>query len=148
MGVTTGTPAVWEALEPNPFVHSNTFGGNPLACVAGLAALEVLREEDLPAKAAAAGERFLNGLRQLQADFPALVAQVRGKGLMIGVEFVQQEQGVQAAKDLFHDKVLVAHTLNNPRVMRIEPPLAIPDEAIDEVLRRIRGVFERLAQAA
>lgn len=147
MGVTTGTAAVWEALEPNPFIHSNTFGGNPLACAAGLAAIEVLLDEQLPAKAEATGEHTMAGLRELQSDFPELIREVRGKGLMIGIEFHEAEIGKAAAKALFNAHVMVAHTLNNPRAMRIEPPLAIPIDVMDEMLRRFRGVLTALRPA-
>ncbi|MEO7994378.1 MAG: aminotransferase class III-fold pyridoxal phosphate-dependent enzyme [bacterium] len=147
MGVTIGTAQVWKALEPNPFIHSNTFGGNPLACVAGLAAMEVLESENLPAKAAETGKQFMAGLEALKQEFPTLIREVRGKGLMIGIEFYEKEQGVKAAKDLFNQHVLVAHTLNNPRAMRIEPPLAIPADVVEDVLQRFRTVLAAIAPA-
>lgn len=147
MGVTTGTASVWEALEPNPFIHSNTFGGNPLACAAGLAAIEVLLEEQLAAKAQATGEHTMARLREMQSDFPELLREVRGRGLMIGLEFHDADTGKAAAKALFAEHVLVAHTLNNPRAMRIEPPLAIPIEVMDTMLARFRGVLEALRPA-
>src|SRR5262245_41888498 len=59
------TPEIWEVLEPNPFIHSSTFGGNPLACAAGIAAINVTLEEDLPARAAATGAYLLPDLRAL-----------------------------------------------------------------------------------
>ncbi|HYE79811.1 MAG TPA: aminotransferase class III-fold pyridoxal phosphate-dependent enzyme [bacterium] len=144
MGVTIGTARVWEALEPNPFIHSNTFGGNPLACVAGLAAMEVLVEERLAEQSATTGQHFADGLMALKSEFPQLIREVRGLGLMIGIEFMDRDNGVKAAKELFNAKVLVAHTLNNPKVMRIEPPLMIPVEAVDEVLQRFRSVLEKM----
>lgn len=144
MGVTIGTAKVWEALEPNPFIHSNTFGGNPLACVAGLAAMEVLLGEKLAERANVTGGHFINGLFELKAEFPQLIREVRGLGLMLGIEFMDRDQGVRAAKDLFNAKVMVAHTLNNPKVMRIEPPLAIPIEAVDEVLKRFKVVLQKI----
>lgn len=145
MGITTGTPAVWEALEPNPFMHSNTFGGNPIACAAGLAALEVLEEEQLAAKAESTGNFTTDRLRTLQAEFPTILREVRGKGLLIGVEFHEAEMGKAAAKELFNRHVLVAHTLNNPRAMRIEPPLATPEDVMAEMLDRFRTVLQGLA---
>jgi acetylornithine/succinyldiaminopimelate/putrescine aminotransferase len=60
------TPEIWKVLETNPFIHSSTFGGNPLACAAGIAAVNVTLEEDLPGQAAATGEYFLGELRRLQ----------------------------------------------------------------------------------
>ena len=53
------SPRIWQVLEPNPFIHSSTFGGNPLACAAGIAAVNVTLEEDLPGQAAVTGEYLL-----------------------------------------------------------------------------------------
>src|SRR5437899_9424100 len=64
------TPEIWEVLEQNPFLHSSTFGGNPLACAAGIAAINVTLTEDLPGQAAESGEYFLSGLREIQARHP------------------------------------------------------------------------------
>src|SRR5262249_7381391 len=64
------TPEIWQALEPTPFIHSSTFGGNPLACAAGIAAVNVTLEEDLPGQAAGTGEYMLSELRRLQKRYP------------------------------------------------------------------------------
>ena len=64
------TPAIWEALIPNPVIHSTTFGGNPIACAAGIAAITVTLEEDLPGQAAAKGDLLLKELGALQARYP------------------------------------------------------------------------------
>ena len=141
MGATMATPHVWEAVIENPAIHSNTFGGNPLACQAALAALEVLVEEKGAEKAVKMGEYFLKGLNQLKADFPDQIAEVRGLGLMIGVEYATEELGNKVGKKLFEEYVLVAHTMNNPRVVRIEPSYLITEDVIDEVISRFRKVM-------
>ena len=64
------TPEIWKVLEPNPFIHSSTFGGNPLACAAGIAAVNVTLEEDLPGQAAVTGEYFLAELRRSRSASP------------------------------------------------------------------------------
>ena len=69
-------------------LHTSTFLGNPLACAAGLAALCVLENERLPERAVTLGAVFADGLRELQADFPDKIADVRGRGLMLGIEMV------------------------------------------------------------
>ncbi len=139
------TPEIWEVLEKNPFLHSSTFGGNPLACAAGIAAINVTLSEDLPGQAAEQGEYFLAGLREIQARYPDSVVDVRGKGLLIGVEFVDTEFGYTVASGLFRRGVLVAGTLLNAKTLRIEPALFIPKQEIDEVLSRLDDTLRSLA---
>ncbi|HUD71008.1 MAG TPA: putrescine aminotransferase [Dongiaceae bacterium] len=138
------TPEIWTVLEKNPFLHSSTFGGNPLACAAGIAAIHVTLSEDLPGQAAEKGEYFLQGLREIQARYGDVVTEVRGKGLLIGIEFHDTEFGYKVASGLFRRGVLVAGTLINAKTLRIEPALFIPREEIDEVLNRLDDTLKEL----
>jgi len=146
IGATLGTAAVWRRFEEQPLVHTSTFGGNELACAAARAALEVLVEERLAERAAATGERFLAGLRQLASEFPQLIADVRGVGLMIGIEMQSQDLSELFIAGVLEQKVLIAFTLNQPGVIRIEPPLTIPAGIVDEVLSRLRQALDTVAQ--
>ena len=139
------TPEIWKVLEDNPFLHSSTFGGNPLACAAGIAAINVTLSEDLPGQAAEKGEYFLQGLKDVQARYSDVIQDVRGKGLLIGVEFNDTEFGYSVAAGLFRRGVLVAGTLLNAKTIRIEPALFIPKEQIDEVLNRLDDTLRSLA---
>ncbi|MCM2254546.1 MAG: aminotransferase class III-fold pyridoxal phosphate-dependent enzyme [Vicinamibacteria bacterium] len=138
------TPAIWKKLEENPFIHSSTFGGNPLACAAGIAAVNVTLEEDLPGQAAATGAYFLDELRGLQGRYSDHLREVRGLGLLIGMEFVDTEFGYAVAAGLFKRGVLVAGTLLSARTLRIEPALAIPRVLVDEVLEKLDDTLREL----
>jgi putrescine aminotransferase len=138
------TPEIWKVLEPNPFIHSSTFGGNPLACAAGIAAVNVTLEEDLPGQAAAMGEYLLTELRKLQKRFAQHLIEVRGLGLLIGMEFVDTEFGYAVAAGLFKRGVLVAGTLLSAKTLRIEPALNIPRALVDEVLEKLEEVLVEL----
>jgi len=138
------TPQIWKVLEPNPFIHSSTFGGNPLACAAGIAAVNVTLEEDLPGQAAATGEYLLAELRKLQKRFAQHLIEVRGLGLLIGMEFVDTEFGYAVAAGLFKRGVLVAGTLLSAKTLRIEPALNIPRPLVDEVLEKLEEVLVEL----
>jgi putrescine aminotransferase len=140
------TPEIWKVLEPNPFIHSSTFGGNPLACAAGIAAVNVTLEEDLPGQAAVTGEYFLSELRRIQRRFPDHLVEVRGLGLLLGLEFVDAEFGYAVAAGLFKRGVLVAGTLLNAKTIRIEPALAIPRPVVDEVLEKLEDTLEELKE--
>jgi len=130
IGAVVATPDTWKIFEENPLIHSSTFGGNPLACVAGLAAIEVIEGEGLVEKSRIQGERLLEALRLTQAKFPQHIKLVRGRGLMIGIEFTHEDVGGLAIAALAQHGVLAAYTLNNPTVMRFEPPLIISDEQV------------------
>jgi putrescine aminotransferase len=138
------TPQIWKVLEPNPFIHSSTFGGNPLACAAGIAAVNVTLEEDLPGQAAATGEYLLTELRKLQKRFAEHLIEVRGLGLLIGLEFVDTEFGYAVAAGLFKRGVLVAGTLLSAKTLRIEPALNIPRPLVDEVLEKLEETLVEL----
>ena len=141
IGAVVGTPEVWSVFEENPLIHSSTFGGNPLACAAALKAIEIIEDGDLPLKAVSAGNRFLKGLRLLKDKYSDIVADVRGLGLLIGVEFTNDDVGGLFISALLSRHVLVAFTLNNPKVIRIEPPLDIDAATIDHVLFCIDGAL-------
>ncbi len=124
-GAILGTPAVWQAMKGRPLLHTSTFGGNPLACVAGRKTLEILQRDGLPARAAESGQWLLTELEQLRQDFPQLIAQVRGLGLMIGVECTGEQHAGALISELLKHQLLAVYTLNQPKVIRLEPPLTI-----------------------
>jgi putrescine aminotransferase len=140
------TPEIWKVLEPNPFIHSSTFGGNPLACAAGIAAVNVTLEEDLPEQAAATGEYLLGELRRLQKRYSDHVVEARGLGLLLGVEFVDNEFGYAVAAGLFKRGVLVGGTLLNSKTLRVEPALNIPRPLVDEVLEKLDDTLNELTE--
>ncbi len=135
IGATLATPAIWnKVFHENPFIHTTTFGGGELACAAALAALEVTLEEDLPARARENGAYFLDGLKRIQAEHPNILKEARGLGLMLGVEFTDSDIGKLVIGTMVHRGVIAAYTLNNPKVIRFEPPLIITRPQIDQVL--------------
>ncbi len=136
------TPKIWPVLERNPFIHTSTFGGNPLACAAGIAALHVTLEEDLPGQALRKGKYLLGQLVALQIRFERIIRAARGKGLLLGLEFANTEIGYKVVAGLFRRGVLVAGTLTNSRVVRVEPALNIPDSLLDEVLDALEDTLQ------
>ncbi len=128
------TPKIWGVLESNPFIHSSTFGGNPLACAAGIAAINVTLEEDLSGQAARKGKHLLARLIGLKMRFDRIIRRVGGRGLLLGLEFANTEVGYKIVSGLFRRGVLVAGTLTNSKTVRIEPALNIPDKLLEQVL--------------
>jgi putrescine aminotransferase len=140
------TPEIWEVLIPNPIIHSTTFGGNPIACVAGIAAINVTLEEDLPGQAARKGDYLLKELRALQRKYPQVLTDVHGLGLLLGMEFPTDPIGFKCAAGLFKRGVLVAGTYSKARTIRIEPALGIADSLLKEMLNRLEDTFKEIAK--
>ena len=139
------TAEIWEVMVPNPIIHSTTFGGNPLACAAGLAAIQVTLEEDLPGQAAMKGEFLLRELACLREKYPGVLKAAQGKGLLMGMEFPVQEIGWKVASGLFKRGVLVAGTYSKAQVIRIEPALGISMDLLQEMLNRLEDTFREVA---
>ncbi|HEX4012736.1 MAG TPA: putrescine aminotransferase [Candidatus Cybelea sp.] len=136
-GAVVGRREIFSRLFGNPFLHTSTFGGNPLACAAALATINVLIEERLPERAARLGERMLAGITAAAAPHDDLVAAVRGKGLLMALEFHDDATGFELGKRMLDRGVLVSGTLVNARVIRVEPPLTITEDEADYVCRAL-----------
>ena len=146
IGACMATAAVWERVfDANPLLHTSTFGGNPLACAAGLAALEVTHDERLCEQALVRGEQLMTGLREVQAALPTALTAVRGRGLMIGVEFAVKDVAELTINGMARRGILAAYTLNNPKVIRFEPPLIVTEA---QVTTAVGAFHESVAEAA
>jgi putrescine aminotransferase len=127
IGATVATEAVFSKLFGNPFLHTTTFGGNPLACAAALATIDVVIEERLSERAASMGTYMIEGLRHAVRNHRDVVTDVRGKGL-------------------FDRGVLVAGTLINARTVRVEPPLTIEFAQADKVFALLTEALDLYAR--
>jgi acetylornithine/N-succinyldiaminopimelate aminotransferase len=119
-------------------VHGTTFGGNPVACAAGLVVLEEVLDKGLMRHAEEIGQHLISRLAQLKKDFPALITDVRGFGCMIGVELSMDGQPV--VEEMQRRHILVNCT--NVNVLRLVPPLIVTSEQCDELLKNLRAVLE------
>jgi acetylornithine/LysW-gamma-L-lysine aminotransferase len=134
-GVPMGAIAIHESLGGfTPASHGSTFGGNPLACAAGRAALKALIDDDLPAHAARKGQYIMEYLNERQLS---KVREVRGRGLLIGIELKERVQPTLVA--LMERGVLALPA--GPNVLRLLPPLVISDAEIDHALAIICEVL-------
>src|SRR5579885_3322456 len=144
VGAFMSTPKLWRVLNSNPFIHTSTAGGNPLACAAAIAAINVTLEEHIVEQAAAKGEYLLARLRAIAARHSDIYTGITGKGLLIGQHFVNDEIGYAVAAGLFKRGILISGTLNNSRVIRVEPPLVITYDEIDTMLNRLEDTLREL----
>lgn len=153
IGATIYSQLVMQRAYPDPhdcLVQTSTFGGRSTACVAALAALEVLQNEALPERSRTLGDLFMRRLLELQDKYPQWIKEVRGQGLMIGIEFQESISdsanylplkipglravikehlpGMVAAALLKQFNILGTLMLNNQSVLRIYPPLTIQED--------------------
>lgn len=121
----------------HPGEHGSTFGGNSLACAVGRSALRVIVEEDLAARSAAMGDHFQEGLRRIKSPH---IKDIRGRGLLIGVELHEAAGGARKFCEALMDRgLLCKETRTN--VIRLAPPLVITEQQIDWALTRIAEVL-------
>lgn len=134
-GIPMGATLIGPRLGELPAqVHGSTFGGNPLACAASLAAIDVLESQDLPGRAAELGDWFQAGLRNIESP---LIREVRGKGLMVGVELKQKVTPYLMA--LMEEGVLALPA--GLTVLRFLPPLVISQDDLGRVVSAVKKVL-------
>ncbi len=120
----------------SPGNHGTTLGGNPLAMSSGIAVLKTIMEDGLLDNAAGMGEYFLHGLGRLKEEFGDIIRDVRGKGLILGIEFINGDIAKDAVvKSMSHGLLTL---LTEQKVMRILPPLIVRKSEIDQALGTIR----------
>ena len=142
------TEEIWQCMMyPNPFIHTTTTGGGALACSAAIASINVILRDRLWEQAAAKGEYLIPKLEALAVQYPQIYESITGKGLLIGQHFLDPEVGYKVAAGLFKRGVLVAGTLTSAHTIRIEPPLVITYEQIDQVLDRLEDTLKEVSRS-
>lgn len=140
IGAMLATDKVSAAFEPG--THGSTFGGNPLACNAALATIDVLIEDDfILDQCRRMGTYFKKKLEELQKEFPSIVAEVRGTGLLVGIELTRD--GTPIVKECMERGLLINCTAGN--ILRFMPPLIITEKEIDHLIDILEQIFDRLS---
>jgi len=150
VGATIATPEVADSIN---FSTISTFGGNPVTMAAANATLGIITGQDLPKHVAKMGDLFFAGLAKLKSRYP-FVGDVRGKGLMIGIELVEEDKVpsadlttklLNAAKD---EGVLVGRGGLYGNVIRLTPPMTIQPAEVEEGLDKLGRACEKVANLA
>jgi 4-aminobutyrate aminotransferase len=113
--------------------HGSTYGGSPVSCAAGLATIETIQSEDLLDNATKIGGELVPGLADLQSRFPRVVTDVRGVGLMLGVEFRTAELAAAVQEHSFNQGLLVLEC--GESTIRMSPPLVVNQDQAQTALR-------------
>lgn len=128
-------------------LHTFTFLGSPLGCVAALAAIAELEERDLPGRACTVGAYFKEQLRELAARHPNAIAEVRGRGLMLGLRFHERETALGLVYDLLARGLIVLPAGPLGDVLEFVPPLVIETEQIDWAVHEMDAALRVRARA-
>jgi putrescine aminotransferase len=147
IGAFMASKKVWQKFIDDPFFHTTTTGGNPMACAAAIATINVVLEEDLPRQAAEKGAYMLERLLPIAERHERIYERITGKGLLIGQHFRNAELGYQVSAGLFRRGVLISGTLTSAKTVRIEPPLVIEYDEIDEFLNRLEDTLAAMDSA-
>ena len=140
IGAMLAADKVAAAFEPG--THGSTFGGNPLACNAALATIDVLIEDDfILDQCRRMGTYFKKRLEELQKEFPSVIAEVRGMGLLVGIELTRD--GAPLVKECMERGLLINCTAGN--ILRFMPPLIITEKEIDHLIDILEQIFDRLS---
>jgi putrescine aminotransferase len=145
IGAIVARPAIWDVFAENPYIHTSTFGGNPVACAAALASLEALQEQDVAGLCLARGEQLLAGCRRLAAEYPSLIVEARGRGLLVALQFADPDMGGLVIGGLLQNRILAAFALNAPETLRLEPPAIITEAEVDRVLAALEDALQTTA---
>jgi putrescine aminotransferase len=151
VGAFIARPDVWNrAFGKAPLLHTSTFGGNELACAAARAAMDVLEEDGLVENARTRGAQLLAGARDIAAEFPTVVREARGLGLLVGLDLTNEGYGGWIIPEMLKAGVTAAWTLNLQRVIRLEPPLIVTAAEVDRALAALRtgvaAAYEKLGR--
>ncbi len=144
ISATLFTEDLREFLIPNPFIHLSTFGGSDLACMVALETLKVVEEEGLVENSAAMGAKLHAGLAEIAASRPEQVKDVRGLGLMAGIEYAEDSMGPRMSYHLANHGILAVYSGNQPAVMRLMPSLVVTDADIDHLLNGLDAALDDL----
>lgn len=128
IGAIVATEEAAQGFEPGS--HASTFGGNPLSTHVACEVLDILADESLPERAEAAGKRLRQGLLQLQERYPQAIGEVRGRGLMLGVELNIDGFALLSAT---RERGLLVNVIGG-KVLRMLPPLNVTEDEMDQAL--------------
>ena len=148
ISATVFTEDLREFLIPSPFIHLSTFGGSDLACAVALEVLAVIEETGLVEHAAAMGERLFAGLDRIAGAHQDVISEVRGRGLMAGIQYSEDSLGPRMSYHLARHGILAIYSGNEPSVMRLMPSLVIEPDEIDLLLAALERAIEDLLSGA
>ncbi|MFX0042236.1 MAG: aminotransferase class III-fold pyridoxal phosphate-dependent enzyme, partial [Candidatus Hodarchaeota archaeon] len=124
--------------KDEPFIQISTTGGSDIGCAIALEMLEIQSDPEFLAHVKKMGDLFHKGLEEIKDEFPSLIKEVRGRGLMQGVEFYDETDSQLGMLSIIKEGVLLDYCHNKKDTIKILPPLIVQKHELDEILTRIR----------
>jgi putrescine aminotransferase len=132
----------------HPYVHLSTFGGSDIGCRVALAVIDYIEKHDLCARAESMGNLLLERLRSLTTQYPQILREVRGMGLMIGLQFADDTHGPIMSQMLARRGLIAIYSGNETSVMRLMPALVADREVVNQIADAIADAANELARQA
>jgi putrescine aminotransferase len=149
VGAVITTPELFAPIDDDPLLHSSTFAGNPLASAAVTATIDVLRDEELVERSAELGDQVLGVVREALADVPpGVVLDVRGRGLLIGIELASGALATELLLGLVERRVVPSYSLNSHQVLRLTPPAVLSETDLAWLADAVRSAAEHVGRVA
>ncbi|TFG11780.1 MAG: aspartate aminotransferase family protein, partial [Promethearchaeota archaeon] len=133
-------------FKEDPFIHISTTGGAELGCVVALKMLEIQSDPKFLDHVKAMGKVFGNGLQDIAKEYPQLIKEVRGRGLMWGVEFYKEEHSLLAMISIIKEGVLLNYCGNKKDTLIIMPPLVVQKNELDEIHIKIQNGIKKVME--
>jgi putrescine aminotransferase len=148
VGAVLATGEVFAPLDADPLLHSSTYAGNPLAAVAAAETVRTIAEEGLVERAAELGRTLLDATREeLAATCPDLVREVRGEGLLIGIDCVTPDVAAELMMALLEHRVITSYSLNTHTVLRLTPPAVLEPADVARLQEALAAAARDLARS-
>jgi putrescine aminotransferase len=147
VGGVVASADLYAPLNADPLLHSSTFAGSPLAAAAVSATIKVLREDGLIERAHALGPQLQDLVREaVSVHCPQLVNEVRGEGLLIGIDFVSAEAATEFMMGLLEEQVIPSYSLNSSNVLRLTPPALLDIKDLDWLAQALGSAARAVGQ--
>ena len=133
------SPAITEFLAAHPHFHPSSTGGSDLGCRVSLRVLDYITEAKLPDNAALRGAQLQAALEEIRRENPKIIKEIRGIGLMVGLEYTHEFMGPMMAEALARQGVFAVYSGNAPQVMRFMMPITVDEDDLHDVIEAIRA---------
>jgi putrescine aminotransferase len=141
------TEEIWQSMmHPNPFIHTTTTGGGALACSAAIAGIHIALRDNFAKQAEEKWDYLMKHLQKLVKKYPEIYESISGKWLLIAQHFRSSDIGYAVTAELFRQWVLIAGTLNSAITSRIEPPIVITYEELDQWIEALEKSLKIVAK--
>jgi putrescine aminotransferase len=140
------TPEAVRPLNKDPFLHTSTYAGAPLAMAAAAATIAAIEAEDVVGRAARLGELLARALIDITAPhMGGLVTEVRAEGLLIGIQFAEAHYAAEFLYELIDHRVLACHSLNAQSTVRLTPPVCLSETDVEWLTSSFRSGLAEVA---